>query len=126
MESPGRVLERSSALPCGTDPVSRPRDSTPYAVTPTPSARNPDVAQADTVRVVVVEGSDALTWYNDYKSKVSPQAVSGYGDQAYYDGYASLNVLKGDSYVRIAVSPAGAAPSLSAEEQLATAILPKL
>jgi len=35
-------------------------------------------------------------------------------------------VLKGDSYVRIAVSPAGAAPSLSAEEQLATAILPKL
>jgi lipopolysaccharide export system protein LptA len=94
----------------------------PSAPTPT----TPNAAQADSVRVVVVKGTNALTWYNDYKSKVSAQPISGYGDQAYYDGYASLSVLKGDYYLRIAVSPAGAAPSLSDEEQLATAILPKL
>jgi hypothetical protein len=88
--------------------------------------RNPNVAEADSVRVVVVHGSKALTWYQDYKSKVSAQPVTGYGDQAYYDGYASLSVLKGDYYLRIAVSPAGAPPSLSAEKQLAAAILPEL
>jgi hypothetical protein len=91
-----------------------------------PQPRDANVAEADSVRVVVVEGSDALTWYDAYKAKVAPQALSGYGDQAYYDGVASLNVLKGDVYVRIAVVPAGAAPSLAAEEKLATAILPSL
>ena len=91
-----------------------------------PAHPNPDVAQPDSVRVAVVTGSDALTWYNDYKSKVSAQLVTGYGDKAYYDGYASLSVLDGDYYLRIAVSPAGAPPSLSDEEQLATVILPKL
>jgi len=94
----------------------------PSAPTPT----TPNVSQADTVRVVVVEGSDALTWYNDYKSKVSAQPISGYGDQAYYDGYASLSVLKGNYYLRVAVAPAGTPPSLTDEEQLANAILPKL
>jgi hypothetical protein len=94
----------------------------PSAPTPT----TPNVAQADTIRVVVVKGSDALSWYNDYKSKVSAQPITGYGDQAYFDGYASLSVLKGDSYLRIAVSPAGAPPSLSDEKQVATAILAKL
>ena len=84
------------------------------------------MAQADTVRVVVVTGSDALTWYNDYKSKARAQPIAGYGDQAYYDGYASLSVLKGNNYLRIAVAPAGAPASLSDEEQLARAILPKL
>jgi hypothetical protein len=91
-----------------------------------PTPRDPNVAQADSVRVVVVSGSDALTWYQDYKSKVNSQPVTGYGDQAYYDGYASLSVLKGTYYLRIAVGPAGAPPSLAAEEQLATSILPKL
>jgi hypothetical protein len=91
-----------------------------------PTPRDPDVAQADSVRVVVVYGPKALTWYQDYKSKVSAQPVTGFGDQAYYDGYASLSVLKGAYYLRIAVAPAGAPPSLSAEEQLASAILPKL
>ena len=52
--------------------------------------------------------------------------LSGYGDQAYYDGYASFSVLKGSTYVRIAVSPAGAAPSLSDEEKLMDDILPSL
>jgi hypothetical protein len=91
-----------------------------------PTPRDPNVAQADSVRVVVVQGPKALVWFENYKSKVSAQPESGYGDQAYYDGYASLSVLKGDYYLRIAVVPAGAAPSLTAEEQLARAILPKL
>jgi len=91
-----------------------------------PTPRDPNVGQADSVRVVVVHGPKALTWYQDYKSKVSAQPVTGYGDQAYYDGYASLSVLKGDYYLRIAVAPAGAPPSLAAEKQLATAILPSL
>src|SRR5664280_578491 len=93
-----------------------------------PAPTTPNVGQPDTVRVVVVKGSDALTWYNNYKSspQVHAQPVTGYGDQAFYDGAASLSVLKGNTYLRVAVVPAGAAPSLSAEEQLATAILPKL
>ncbi len=91
-----------------------------------PTPRDPNVSQEDSVRVVVVRGPDALTWYQNYKSKVSAQPVAGYGDQAYYDGYASLSVLKGDYYLRIAVVPADAPPSLTAEEQLAAAILPKL
>ena len=88
--------------------------------------RDPNVAQADSVRVVVVKGPNALTWYNDYKSKVKPQPISSFGDHAYYDGYASLSVLKGDAYLRIAISPAAAPPSLPDEKQLASAILPKL
>ncbi len=93
-----------------------------------PSPTTPNAAQPDSVRVVVVKGSDASTWYNDYKSspEVHAQPITGYGDQAYYDGYASLNVLKGDSYLRVAVSPAGGPPSLSDEKQLATAVLAKL
>ncbi len=78
------------------------------------------------MRVVVVRGPHASTWYEDYRSKVHAQPVAGYGDQAYYDGFASLSVLKGDYYVRIAVSPAGAPPSLGDEKELAAAILPKL
>lgn len=91
-----------------------------------PTPRDPNVAQADSVRVVVVYGPDALKWYQNYKSKVRAQPVTGYGDQAYYDSYASLSVLKGSYYLRVAVAPAGAAPSLAAEKQLAAAILPSL
>jgi len=93
-----------------------------------PTPHTPDVGQPDTVRVVVVKGANAAKWYNAYKASpsVRPQAVAGYGDQAFYDGYASLSVLKGDTYLRVAVVPAGAAPSLAAEKQLATAILPRL
>lgn len=93
-----------------------------------PSPTTPDTAQADSVRVVVVKGSDALTWYNNYKASpaVHAQAISGYGDQAYYDGYASLNVMKGAYYLRVAVAPSGAPPNLTGEEQLADNILPKL
>jgi hypothetical protein len=86
----------------------------------------PSAAQPDTVRVVVVEGSDAKKWYDDYKSKVPAKAISGYGDEAFWDGGASLSVLSGQDYLRIAVIPNGAPPSLSSEEQLAKAILPSL
>ncbi len=92
----------------------------------TPTPRTPNVAQPDTVRVVVVKGANATKWYADYKSRVVAQSIAGYGNQAYYDGYASLSILKGNFYVRIAVSPAGTSPSLSDEEHLAAAILPKL
>jgi hypothetical protein len=91
-----------------------------------PTPRDPDVGQPDSVRVVVVYGPDALTWYQNYKSKVKAQPVTGYGDQAYYDSFASLSVLKGQYYLRVAVDAAGAPPSLAAEKQLAAAILPKL
>jgi hypothetical protein len=88
--------------------------------------RVPDIAQLDTVRVVVVEGSAAKKWYNDYASKIQPMAVSGLGDEAYYDGNASLSVLKGSTYLRVAVVPAGAPPALAPEQALATAIVPTL
>ncbi len=91
-----------------------------------PTPRDPNVGQPDSVRVVVVQGPKAATWYQDYHSKVAAQPVTGYGDQAFYDGSASLSVMKGDYYLRIAVAPAGAPPSLAAEKQLAAAILPKL
>ena len=93
-----------------------------------PTPHTPNVGQPDSVRVVVVKGTNAVKWYNAYKSSpaVRPQAMSGYGDQAFYDGYASLSVLKGDTYLRVAVAPAGAPPSLAAEKQLATAILSRL
>jgi hypothetical protein len=91
-----------------------------------PKPRDPDVAQADSVRVVVVKGTDAAKWYGAYKSKVRAVPISGYGSQAFYDGYASLSILKGDYYFRVAVSPANAPPSLTDEERLARAVLPKL
>ena len=92
----------------------------------TPTPTTPNVAQPDTVRVVVVKGADALRWYNDYQSKVRPQPIVGYGRLAFFDGAASLSVLKGNCYLRIAVAPAGAPPSLTDEEHLAAVILPKL
>jgi hypothetical protein len=88
--------------------------------------RRPNVAQPDSVRVVIVKGPDALKWYNNYRTKVHARPISGYGSEAFYDGYASLSVLIGDYYVRIAVSPAAAPPSLKDEEKLAKEILPSL
>jgi hypothetical protein len=94
--------------------------------TSAPTPTTPNVAQPDTVRVVEVKGANALRWFTDYESKVRPQPISGYGRLAFYDGAASLNILKGNCYLRIAVVPAGAPPSLTDEEHLAKVILPKL
>jgi hypothetical protein len=88
--------------------------------------RVPDLAQLDTVRVSVVEGSQALKWYNDYASKVQGEAVPGLGDEAYYDGNATLSVLAGSTYLQVSVVPAGAPPALAPEQALAKAILPTL
>lgn len=92
----------------------------------TVGSHNPNAAQSDSVRVVVVEGSKAKKWYDDYKSRVPASAVSGYGDAAFWDGGASFSVLTGMDYLRISVIPKGAPPSESAAKKLATAILPSL
>lgn len=86
-----------------------------------PAGANADVPVTDSVRVVLVSGSKALKYFNDYRSKVKAQAIAGLGDKAYWDGYASLSVLKGDEYVRIAVI--GVKNVLGAEEKLAAAAL---
>lgn len=84
---------------------------------------DPDIPYADTVRVVLVTGQQAKTYFEDYRSKVNAQPISGLGDSAYYDGFASISVLKGDAYVRIAV---GIANNLGAEKTLAAAALARM
>ncbi|HEX9066398.1 MAG TPA: hypothetical protein VF843_14920 [Streptosporangiaceae bacterium] len=88
-----------------------------------PASESPDLATYDVVRVVLVTGPNAKKWFDDYRGKVNAQPVSGLGDAAFYDGYASISVLKGDAYVRIAV---GTAPNLSQEKTLAMDALPRM
>lgn len=83
----------------------------------------PDVPVGDSVRVVLVTGPKAKKYFDDYRSKVNAKPISGLGDEAYYDGYASISVLKGDAYVRIAV---GIANNLPAEKILAADALPRM
>ena len=90
-----------------------------------PAGTDPDVARANSVRVVLVTGSDATTWFNDYKSKVPAVALTGLGDQVFWDGSASVSVLKGNGYLRVAVVPA-TGPSESGEKTLATAALARM
>jgi hypothetical protein len=89
-----------------------------------PPGASPDVPVSDSVRVVLVTGPDALSFFNDYRGKVHAQPISGLGDQAYFDGVASLSVLKGGAYVRIAVI--GVSNVLGAEETLAKDALPRM
>jgi len=90
-----------------------------------PAGTNPDVPVPNSVRVVLVRGQDAQNWFNDYRSKVHAVSLAGLGDQAYYDGYASVSVIKGDAYVRIAVvGPRGAL--LASEKKLAADALHKM
>jgi hypothetical protein len=88
-----------------------------------PAGTSPDIAVGDSVRVVLVVGPDARKWFNNYRRKVHAKAIAGLGDQAFYDGYASISVLKGDAYVRIAV---GIASNLGPEEMLARDALPRM
>jgi hypothetical protein len=88
-----------------------------------PAGTSPDIPVGDSVRVVLVTGRHAKRWFDDYRSKVSAQPVPGIGDSAYYDGYASISVLKGNAYLRIAV---GILDNLHAEETLARDALPKM
>jgi len=88
-----------------------------------PPGTSPDIGVPDSVRVVLVTGADAKKWFDNYRAKVHAQPVSGLGDEAYYDGYASISVLQGDAYVRIAV---GIPDNLSVEETLARDALPRM
>lgn len=88
-----------------------------------PAGTNPDVPTADSVRVVLVKSPNGTQWFNDYKGKVHAVEISGLGDQAYYDGTASVSVLKGTEYLRIAVVKSSG-PDESAEEALAKTALP--
>jgi hypothetical protein len=89
-----------------------------------PKGASADVPVIDSVRVVLVSGAKAKVYFDDYRSKVHAQRISGLGDQAYYDGYASLSVLKGKYYVRIAVI--GVKNVLAAEKTLAVDALHRL
>jgi hypothetical protein len=89
-----------------------------------PAGANPDVPVTDSVRIVLVTGPKALKFFNDYRSKVHAQPIAGLGDKAYYDGYASLSVLKGDEYLRVAV--VGVPNVLRAEEKLAADAAPRM
>ena len=86
---------------------------------------DPDVPSPDSVRVVLVTGADGTKWFNDYKSKVHAVSLSGLGDQAYWDGSASVSVLKGTSYLRISVIRTTGV-SESAEETLAATAIPNM
>lgn len=88
-----------------------------------PAGGSPDIPYADTVRVVLVTGAKARKYFDDYRSKVAAKPIHGLGDAAFYDGFASISVLKGDAYVRIAV---GIANNLGPEEKLAADALPRM
>ncbi len=88
-----------------------------------PPSASPDIPYGDTVRVVLVTGPKAKKYYDDYRSKVQAQAIAGLGDAAFYDGYASISVLKGDAYLRIAV---GVINPLGREKTLAADALPRM
>jgi hypothetical protein len=89
-----------------------------------PEGANPDVPVLNSVRVVLVSGSQGKTFFDDYRTKVPAQAIAGLGDQAYFDGSKSVSVLKGSNYLRVAVI--GVVDILGAEERLAAAALPRM
>ncbi len=88
-----------------------------------PAGTSPNVPVADSVRVVLVVGPKAKKYFDNYRKTVHAQAISGLGNEAYYDGYASISVLKGDAYLRIAVAVANPLPP---EEVLARDALPRM
>ena len=88
-----------------------------------PPGTSPNIPVGDTVRVVLVTGPNALKFFDNYRSKVRAKTISGLGDKAFYDGYASISVLKGDEYVRIAV---GIANNLAVEKKLAADALTRM
>ena len=86
----------------------------------------PNFPQGDTVRVVLVTGPNAKKFFDDYRSKAAAaKTIPGLGDQAFYDGFASLSVLKGDAYVRI-YAGVTFQHQLAAEEMLARDALPRM
>lgn len=88
-----------------------------------PPGASPNIPYGDTVRVVLVLGPKAKKYFDDYRSKVRAQTITGLGDAAFYDGYASISVLKGDAYLRIAV---GVINPLGPEKTLAADAVPRM
>jgi lipopolysaccharide export system protein LptA len=88
-----------------------------------PAGADPDTPQADTVRVVLVTGPKARLYFDDYRGRVHAQPISGLGDAAYYDGFGSVSVLKGNEYVRVAVV---IADNLRADKALAANALARM
>ena len=93
-----------------------------YAPDVPPSA-DPNLAQPDSVRITVATGPDAVRTFDDYRAKVHPEPIPGLGDRAFYDGSASVSVLKGSTYVRIMV---GVANNLTPEKILAFEAVPRM
>jgi lipopolysaccharide export system protein LptA len=62
-------------------------------------------------------------YFDDYRGRVRAQPISGLGDAACYDGFASVSALKGNAYVRIAV---GIANNLRADKTLAASALARM
>jgi len=89
-----------------------------------PPGADPDIPQADTVRVVLVTGQKARLYFDDYRGRVHAQPISGLGDAAYYDGFGSVSVLKGNAYVRVAA--VGIANNLRADKALAASALARM
>jgi hypothetical protein len=89
-----------------------------------PPGKNPDVPVNHSVRFVLVKGAQATKFFGDYQKKVHAQPVPGLGDQAFYDGFASLSVLKGQAYIRIAVM--GGPNYKDAEKKLAATALGRM
>jgi hypothetical protein len=73
--------------------------------------------------VVLVTGPKAKKYFDDYRSKVQARTIAGLGDAAFYDGYASISVFKGDAYLRIAV---GVVNPLGQEKTLAADAVPRM
>jgi lipopolysaccharide export system protein LptA len=88
-----------------------------------PAGISPNIPVGDSVRVVLVTGPKAVKYFDNYRSQVNARTISGLGDRAFYDGYASISVLKGDKYVRIAV---GIVNPLPAEKKLAADALTRM
>lgn len=88
-----------------------------------PPGASPNIPYSDTVRVVLVTGPKAKKYFDDYRSKVQAQTIARLGDAAFYDGYASISVLKGDAYLRIAV---GVINPLGPEKTLAADAVPRM
>lgn len=86
---------------------------------------DPDTPVPDSVRVVLVTGPKAQPWYQDYLAKVAPITIKNLGEDAFYDGTASVNVLEGSSYLRISVIKTTGSDE-AAEIALATIASPRL
>jgi hypothetical protein len=50
-----------------------------------PAGTSPDIPVADSVRVVLVTGHQAVKYFKDYRRQVAARTITGLSDQAYYE-----------------------------------------